>query len=96
VSCKTITTTIRRHGHKRQVHRRKCTTRVLTGTATFTTTSARATLARGRVIYATGTATLARLVLHARRPVPPGRYTLILRRRQGHRWITSRKQITIA
>jgi len=88
VSCKTITV----DGHRR----RKCTTRLITGTATFTTTAARARLLRGRVIYATGSARLNRLTLHARRAITPARYTLILRRRHGHRWITTRRTITLA
>jgi hypothetical protein len=68
----------------------------VSGTVTFTTTAARATLTRGRVVYATGTANLTRLVLHTRRPVRAGRYTLNLRHRYGHRWITTRRQIMIA
>ena len=95
VSCKTMTETVKRHGHKRKVHRRECRTRLITGTATFTATAARATLIRGRVIYATGTARLNLLVLDARRRVPAGRYTLILRRRDGRRWIVTRRTITI-
>jgi hypothetical protein len=38
------------------------------------------TLARGRVIYATGKAGKRRTVLHARRRVPAGKYTLLLSR----------------
>lgn len=84
-----------RHGKKRRIRRRQCTTRLITRTATFTTTPARATLVRGSVVYATGAARLDRLLLHGRRPLRPGRYTLILRHRQGHRQITTRTQITL-
>ena len=83
------------HGRRRRVRSRRCSTRVIIGAVTFTTGFARATLARGRVIYATGGARAGRLVLHARRPVRRGRYTLILSRREGRRWITTRRPITI-
>ena len=73
-----------------------CTTRLITGTATFTTTPARATLARGRTVYATGSARLGRLTLHARRTVRPGPYTLILRRGDGRRSVTTQRKITLA
>jgi virginiamycin B lyase len=93
VTCKTVTVTVR--GHK--VKRRRCTTRLISGTASFTTgATARATLTRHGRRYATGTATHARLVLHARRRVPAGNYTLALSyRRHGHR-VTTRTPITIA
>jgi hypothetical protein len=96
VTCTPITTTITRHGHPHRVHRRKCTTRVITGTATFTTTVARAKLMRGGVLYATGRARLNRLTLHARRRIVSGRYTLILIRRDGSRTIRTRHTIRIA
>jgi hypothetical protein len=96
VSCKTVTKTVKVHGHKRKVSAQKCTAKLISGTATFTTTSAEATLRRSGVVYATGTADLTRLVLHTRRAVRAGRYTLVLRHRDGRRWITTRHQITIA
>ena len=95
VSCKQVTKTIRVHGHKRTVHRRTCTTRVISGTATFTTTIARARLVRGAVLYATGSARLDQLTLHARRVIRPGRYTLILSHPDGQRSITTHHTITI-
>ena len=68
-------------------HHRRCTTSVVHGTVKFTTTGkAKATLTRHGVRYATGTARGARVVLHARRRVPAGRYTL----RLGHRSIPIR------
>ncbi len=97
VTCKTVTKTVKRHGRKHKVHRRKCHTRLVRGTITFTTTAARATLVRGRVVYATGSARLNRLTLRTRRRVRPGRYTLVLRHRDGHHhWIATRHTITIA
>jgi hypothetical protein len=58
--------------------------------------AATATLARGGLVYATGTVARARLVLRVRVPVRPGRYTLVLTRRAGRRSITSRRPISIA
>ena len=69
---------------------------LISGTAMFTTTAARATLLRGRLVYATGRARLYQLTLHAHRPVHRGRYTLILHHRDGRRTITTRRTITIA
>ena len=79
-----------------RVERRRCKTRLIRGTATFTIPAgARASLTRHHVLYATGTAHRGRLVLHARRRLPAGRYTLTLRhRRDGHPTIT-RRPITI-
>jgi hypothetical protein len=83
VTCKVIT----RHHKKRKT----CTTRTITGTATFTTAIARATLTRNGIVYATGTATRTRLTLHATRPVPPARYTLLLTHDVGHRKLSTRR-----
>jgi len=92
VTCKTVTVTVR----GRKVKRRRCTTRLLSGTATFTTSgTARASLTRHGVLFATGTASHARVVLYARRRLPAGRYTLTLSyHRHGH-GITTRTPITI-
>jgi hypothetical protein len=57
--------------------------------------AARATLERGTVTYARGTASTARLILRAVRAVRPGRYTLVLTRTLGHRRVTMQQQITI-
>jgi hypothetical protein len=65
--------------------------KLVTGPITFTATASRATLSRGRVIYATGTATASRLRLHSRRALPPGHYTLTLT--SHHK--TTRQTITI-
>ena len=96
VSCQTVTATVKTRGKKRTVTRRTCTTKLVSGTVTFAATQASARLTRGGALYATGTANQIRLVLHTRRPVHPGRYTLILRHRDGRRTITNRRQITIA
>jgi hypothetical protein len=91
VTCKTVT--VLTHGKK--LKRQKCTTKTITGTASFTTVGARATLKRGTVTYATGTASTARVILRALRAVRPGRYTLVLTRTVGHRRVTTRRPITI-
>jgi hypothetical protein len=89
VTCKTVT--VLTHGKK--LKRQKCTTKTITGTASFTT--AHATLKRGTVTYATGTASTARVTLRALRAVRPGRYTLVLTRTVGHRRLTTRRPIRI-
>jgi hypothetical protein len=95
VSCRTVTATIKRHGHRVKVRRYRCTSRHITGTVRFTTTGARARLVRGHVLYASGSIRHGRLMLHARRGTRPGRYTLILTHRHGHRLITTHHTITI-
>ena len=75
--------------------RRVCTTKVITGTRTFTTARARASLLRGHVIYATGSVDHDGVVLHASRTLARGRYTLRLARRAHGRWIVSRQGVTI-
>jgi len=88
-----VTCTVTTRHHKKH---KTCTTRTITGTATFTTSIAHATLARNGIVYATGTATRTRLTLHATRPVPPARYTLILTHDIGHRkMITTRLAVRI-
>ena len=79
--------------HKKPV--RVCKTKVISGTATFTATPAKAKLTRGHRVYATGTALYAQLNLRARRAIHPGRYTLTLTRHDGHRVIRTSKTITI-
>jgi virginiamycin B lyase len=92
VTCRTVTVKIR----GRTVKRRRCNTRLISGTATFTTTgTARASLTRRGVRYATGTVTRARLKLHARRRLPAGRYTLTISYRRHGRRITTRTPITM-
>jgi streptogramin lyase len=81
VTCKTVTKTVHHHHVKKQ----SCTTKLVSGTVTFTT--ARALLTRSGRRYATGTARFAggrlELALRFSRPAGAGRYTLTLRR-SGH------------
>jgi collagen triple helix repeat protein len=83
-----VTCTVTTRHHKK---RKTCTTRTITGTATFTTSVAHATLTRNGIIYATGTATRTRLTLDATRRVPAARYTLTLTHRVGHRKVVTRR-----
>jgi hypothetical protein len=83
-----VTCTITTRHHKKH---KRCTTRTITGTATFTTSKAHATLTRNGIVYATGTATRTRLTLHATRRVPAARYTLILTQDIGHRKMITRR-----
>jgi hypothetical protein len=83
--------------------RRKCTTKLVSSPVKFTTGTAQASVrvSRAGVLYATGyTVSTARgswqLVLTRRRDLQPGRYTLTLRTRHGHRWDTERRSITLS
>ena len=63
--------------------KQKCTTKTVSGTVTFTTSSARATLSRHGVVFAAGTASAGEhgrmsLRLISLRKLRPGRYTLTL------------------
>jgi hypothetical protein len=93
VTCRIVKVKVK--GHK--VKRRKCRSKLVSGTVKFTTKSAvrRASLSRGGVLYATGTVTNKGLKLHALRHVRAGRYTLTLRYQQGHKQMTMRSQIKI-
>jgi hypothetical protein len=104
VTCKPVTSTVTqtvtvngKKVHKQvKVTRKKCTTKVVSGgVKNSIATNDRATLARAQIVYATGTMTRTRLVLHARRAVRRGRYTLTLVRKQARRSLTSRQEITI-
>ena len=96
MSCEQPTKTTTARGKKRKVKRRKCTTTLITGTATFTTAgTARASLTRNGVLFPTGTASRGRAVLRVRRPLRHGRYTLTIRSvKHGHR-VSTRTPITI-
>jgi hypothetical protein len=91
VTCKTVTVV----KHHEKVKGQRCTTKTITGTASFTADAARATLRRGPVTYAMGTASTTRLILHTVRAVRPGRYTLVLTRTLGRRRVTTQQPITI-
>ena len=105
VSCKTVTRTVTRViRHKRRrvkVTQQQCSARLVSGPVKVKTTAADASLSRRRVLYARGYETASshghsRLVLtDVRHRLRPGRYTLTVRRRHGHRWSTHRTTITI-
>jgi hypothetical protein len=73
-------------------HNQLCTAKLISAPLTFTAnvSTARATISRGRVVYATGPAKAVgsgrwELVIHKRRALRAGRYTLTLRTRNGVR-----------
>ena len=91
-------TVIRKH-HRVRVTKQKCTTKTVSGSASFTTTGAseHATISRAGVVFARGAATPSgALVLRALRPIAPGRYLLTLRLARGGRASTIRMTATIA
>ena len=80
-----------------------CTGRMVAGPVRFRAggTTASATIARGRRVYASGRAWLLHgrvrlLALSLRRPSSRGHYTLTLRTRHGRRWTTVRVSLTIS
>jgi hypothetical protein len=106
VTCRTVPKTVvkRVKGKRRKVRirRQKCIGMLVSGTVKFTTigATARATLTRAHLIYATGSGWILPgreelLVFTIRRKTAPGRYTLVLRHRLGRRLITRREQVTI-
>jgi hypothetical protein len=102
VMCHSTPPVGRGQGKKHTASKQKCTTRLVSGTVDFTTTRTpvRATISRGRIVYATGSSVLSgrgrsRLLLSERRRLGSGRYTLTLRGRNAGRWITRRVQVTI-
>ena len=88
VTCKTVVV--------KKKKKQKCTTRTVSSPVKFTTASARASLSRAGVVYATGTAGRRGVVLSARRVVRAGRYTLTLTYGQGRHTSTVRRQVRIA
>ncbi len=99
LSCKTAA---RRSGLGFTARAPTCTARVRSGSLKLTRTgvTTRATLARGRVTYATGTRLTTahgqlRLVLNERRSLKPGTYTLTIRQRHGRRWRTRRELVDL-
>jgi hypothetical protein len=80
----------------RRVRTRRCTVRRFTRPGHLAIRGdARASLTRGRVVYATGTATSTRLSLRAARPIRPGRYELTLRYRRARRTLVRRQTLTV-
>jgi hypothetical protein len=102
-TCRTVTETVKRHGKRDRVKRLRCVTRHVAHPFKLKTTGRtvrRATVTRNRATYATGTSARSRggrlrLLLHTRRRLRPGRYTLTLRSSRGHHRITLRKPLTI-
>lgn len=94
VNCVTTTKTVVQHGRRHKVRSQTCTTRTITGTATFNT-SARAVLARGHRIYATGEEERGRVLLHDLRSIPAGRYLLALTSRVDGRARVLRLTVTL-
>jgi hypothetical protein len=86
-----------RRGHRGAVL--SCTSKLVGGKVKLTKTTIRATLRRGRVVYATGSATAhgKKLTLNPRRTLRHGSYALTLKspRRHGHRAITTSQTLTI-
>jgi hypothetical protein len=99
VTCKLVTQKVK--GRRRSTQ--KCTGRTVSGTVKFTTTRGvvHATLARRGVVYARGARVAAKrggalLVLNRTRRLVRGEYTLTLRHRRGHGWVTSRRRIALS
>jgi streptogramin lyase len=87
VTCKTVVV--------KKKKKQKCTTKTVSSPVKFTAASARASLSRAGVVYASGTAGKRGLVLRARRAVAAGRYTLTLTYGHGHHATTVRLQVRI-
>ena len=96
-----VTCTKGKKGKKGKKTVEKCTTKVVSGSITFTTTAAdRASLTRRRVVYATGEVLgtghgVSELLLAPVRTLRPGRYTLTTRAHVGKRLTIRHTQITI-
>lgn len=107
ITCHTVTkTVIKKVGGKRRKVRqtqRKCTGRLVSGTISFTIGGAtdRATISRGRTVYARGASVSmgrgrSQLLLSDLRRLRRGRYMLTLTARHGHRLTVARRTITIS
>jgi Collagen triple helix repeat (20 copies) len=85
---------------KRVRSRQRCAAKLVSGTVTFTAASARATLSRHRVVYASGTASRRggrmNLRLIAIRSLRPGRYTLTLTSGSGAHRTTRCESFTLS
>jgi hypothetical protein len=103
ITCREVTRTIKRHGHKVRVKRRICHGRTVSGIVSFTVAGAadRATLSRGAVVYATGAKVStaggrSQLVLKLKRSLRRGRYVLTLTRHQHGRTFTRHQTVTVS
>jgi hypothetical protein len=95
VTCRAVKQTVQVRGRKRTRTTQRCTTRAISGTATFTAATlpaaAAARVERRRATLATGRLTAGRLSLRSSRALPAGRYTLVLRfTRAGTRTVERR------
>ena len=101
VSCKPVTTTLRRKHKKVRITKQVCSTKLVSGTVKFTTTTTgqHASLSRKGVVYATGyarhTAGGLRIWLLAPQRLARGRYTLVLGSSQERRRTADHQTITI-
>jgi hypothetical protein len=101
VRCQTVTRTVIRNGRRVKVNGQLCTAKLVSGPVKFTTAfaSARATLTRRGVVYATGYSYARpgglRTKLLAARRLRPGRYTLTLTSHRSLRTVRTPSQITI-
>jgi hypothetical protein len=97
ITCKTVTKKIK--GHRRTTE--LCTGRLVSGKASFTTAASdRATISRGRTVFAIGASVQlgggrSVVLLDHPRVLRRGRYTLTLHARHGSRRVTKRLAITI-
>lgn len=101
VACQKVTkpAATRNRKHAKPKTTQKCSTRLVSGTVKFTT-SARATISRDRVRYATGVSVQLghgreQLLLHDLRPLRSGRYTLTTKTRHHGRIRATRAIIRI-
>lgn len=92
VTCTTTTKTVN-HKPKKVT---KCTSRKVPTPTTFTASALeRASLGRHGFVYASGTAQKGRVVLHARRALAAGRYTLTLIRGRGRHAVVRRTAVEL-
>ena len=96
ITCRTVVSRV--NGHRRKVQ--KCTGRLVSGTIKFKTAARRATVSRGRIVYATGVSIplgrgMMQLLLADLRPIRRGRYTLTERAGHGRQVSTWRTTLAI-
>ena len=102
VTCKTVTKHAKGKRRKAKQKAQKCTGKSVSGSLKFTVAGrrGRATISRGRVVYATGTSLpvgggRSLLLLTQQQPLKHGRYSLTVRHLHSGRWSTRRATITI-
>jgi hypothetical protein len=102
MTCRSERVTVRRHGHSELVAGRRCTGRLVVGAKGVTLHGAQsaATLSRGQVSYARGVSVStghgeSKLLFHVAHALRPGRYTLRLRTRHGHGWVSRQLPVII-